>query len=87
MKKVISIVGAAVLSFAMVQSAMAQATANQNLNLAVDAVYKIAASGNPGAMTITTGTAGNNVGYTITLGFSVAMDMAGKNIVNPPLGE
>ena len=66
MKKVISIVGAAVLSFAMVQSAMAQASANQNLNLTVDAVYKIATSGNPGAMTITTGTAGNNVLTSVT---------------------
>jgi hypothetical protein len=60
MKKVVSIVGAAVLSFALVQNAMAQATANQNLSLAVNTVYKIATSGNPGAMTITTGTAGND---------------------------
>ena len=60
MKKAVSIVGVAVLSFALVQNAMAQATANQNLSLAVNTVYKIATSGNPGAMTITTGTAGNN---------------------------
>jgi hypothetical protein len=66
MKKVITIVGAAVMSFAMVQSAMAQATANQNLNLAVNTVYQIVTSGNPGAMTITTGTAGDNVLTAVT---------------------
>jgi hypothetical protein len=60
MKKVVSIVGAAVLSFALVQNAKAQANATQNLSLAVNTVYKIAASGNPGSMTVTTGTAGNN---------------------------
>jgi hypothetical protein len=39
---------------------MAQASATQNVSLAVNAVYKSAVSGNPGAMTITTGTAGTN---------------------------
>jgi hypothetical protein len=66
MKKVVSIVGAAVLSFALAQNAMAQASANQNLSLAVDAVYKIVASGNPGAMTIITGTAGTNALTSVT---------------------
>jgi hypothetical protein len=60
MKKSIVVLALVVLSFALAQNAMAQATANQNLSLAVNTVYKIATSGNPGAMTITTGTAGNN---------------------------
>jgi len=60
MKKVLAMVGAAVMSFGLVQQAMAQATATQNLTLAVNSVYKIATSGNPGALTITTGTAGTN---------------------------
>lgn len=39
---------------------LAQASATQSLNLAVNAVYKIATSGNPGALTITSGTAGTD---------------------------
>ena len=60
MKKVLTIAGALILNFVIPQETMAQATANQNVTLAVNAVYKIATSGNPGAMTITTGTAGTN---------------------------
>ena len=60
MKKSIVVIALVVLSFAVAQNAMAQATATQNVSLAVNAVYKIATSGNPGAMTITTGTAGTN---------------------------
>jgi hypothetical protein len=60
MKKSIVVLALVVLSFAVAQNAMAQATATQNVSLAVNAVYKIATSGNPGAMTITTGTAGTN---------------------------
>jgi hypothetical protein len=60
MKKSIVVIALVVLSFAVAQNAMAQATATQNVTLAVNAVYKIATSGNPGAMTITTGTAGTN---------------------------
>jgi hypothetical protein len=66
MKKSVSIFVAAVLSLAIAQNAMAQASVNQNLNLAVSAVYKIATSGDPGAMTITTGTAGNNTLTSVT---------------------
>jgi hypothetical protein len=66
MKKVVSIFGAALLSFAIAQNAMAQDQVNQTLNLAVNAVYKIATSGDPGAMTITTGTAGNNTLTSVT---------------------
>ena len=60
MKKSIVILSVAILSFALVQNAMAQATATQTVSLAVNAVYKISTTGNPGAMTITTGTAGTN---------------------------
>ena len=60
MKKSIAILALAVLSFAFAQNAMAQASANQSLSLAVNAVYKIATSGNPGAMTINNGTAGTD---------------------------
>ena len=59
MKKSIVLVSLLTLLAAGSQLANAQsATATQSLNLAVNAVYKIATSGNPGAMTITTGTAG-----------------------------
>ena len=49
-----------ILSVLCVGSMFAQATATQNLNLAVNAIYKISTSGNPGALTITTGTAGTD---------------------------
>ncbi len=42
------------------EASFAQASATQNLTLAVNTVYKIATSGNPGALTITTGTAGTD---------------------------
>ena len=58
MKKSIVILSVAILSFALVNNAMAQATATQTVSLAVNAVYKISTSGNPSALTITTGTAG-----------------------------
>jgi hypothetical protein len=53
-------------SIALIESASAQATATQNLTLAVNAVYKIATSGNPGALTITTGTAGTDALSSVT---------------------
>jgi len=75
MKRMLVILTVAVLSLVFVQSAMAQAAANQSVTLAVNAVYKIAVSGNPGALTITDGTAGvdaltsasdNTTNYSIT---------------------
>ena len=66
MKKSIMVLALVVGSFALVQDAMAQATATQNFNLAVNAVYKIATSGNPGAMTVTTGIAGTNALTTVS---------------------
>lgn len=71
---------AVVFSLVLIESASAQsATATQSLTLAVNTVYKIATSGNPGALTITTGTAGtdaltsvsdNTTTYSITQNFA-----------------
>jgi hypothetical protein len=58
MKKIIGILAVAVLSSVIVESSFAQATATQNVTLAVNTVYRIATSGNPSPLTITTGTAG-----------------------------
>ena len=60
MKKSLVIFAVAVLSLVLVQSSFAQGTATQTVNLAVNTVYKISASGNPGALTVTTGTAGTD---------------------------
>jgi hypothetical protein len=59
MKKTIFII--AIASIGSYQSAFAQATATQNVTLAVSAVYKIATSGNPSPLTINTGTAGTDL--------------------------
>ena len=66
MKKSIVVIALVVLSFAVAQNAMAQASATQTFNLAVNAVYKIAVSGNPAGMTITTGTAGTDALTTVS---------------------
>ena len=66
MKKSIVVIALMVLGFAATQNAMAQASASQNFNLAVDAVYKITTSGNPAAMTITTGVAGTDALTTVS---------------------
>lgn len=59
MKKSIVIITLTTLSALASQVASSQtAVATQSLNLSVNAVYKIATSGNPGALAITTGTAG-----------------------------
>lgn len=67
-----------VLLIAVAYDAFSQATATQNVTLAVNTVYKISTSGNPGAMTITNGTAGtdalssvsdNSTTYSITQNF------------------
>jgi|SRR3972149_1591907 len=58
MKKSFAVLATAVLSTMIVETTFAQATATQNVTLAVNTVYKIATSGNPGPLTITTGTAG-----------------------------
>jgi hypothetical protein len=80
MKKSLVILGAAILSFALVQDAMAQATANQTVSLAVNAVYKISTSGNPGGLTITTGTAGTDALTSVSdnsTNYSITQNVAG----------
>ncbi len=78
MKKFFAVIAIAVLSTMIVEISFAQGTATQNVTLAVNTVYKIATSGNPGALTITTGTAGvdaltsvsdNSTSYSITQNF------------------
>ncbi|HLE32227.1 MAG TPA: hypothetical protein VJB38_06455, partial [Bacteroidota bacterium] len=48
-------------SIACVQSAFAQVTANQSVTLQVQAVTKIAVSGNPGALVISDAVAGSDL--------------------------
>ncbi len=60
MKNSLTIAAVVALSVFAFQASFGQASATQNLTLAVNAVYKIATSGNPGALTITTGTAGTD---------------------------
>jgi hypothetical protein len=80
MKKSIVILGVAILSMALVSNVMAQATATQTVSLAVNAVYKIAVTGNPGGLTITDGTAGTNALTTVsdnTTRYSITQNVAG----------
>ncbi len=60
MKKSLIITAFAALSAFAFEASFAQANATQNLTLAVNTIYKISTSGNPGALTITTGTAGTD---------------------------
>ena len=91
MKKSTVVLALVVLSFAVAQNAMAQESANQNLNLAVIAVYKIAVSGNPGNLTISTGTAGTDAlttvidastSYSITRNFASAAKVVTLTLTN-----
>ena len=79
MKKSAIVAATLALSAFVFQASFAQANATQNLTLAVNAIYKLATSGNPGAMTITTGTAGtdaltsvsdNSTTYSLTQNFA-----------------
>jgi hypothetical protein len=79
MKKLFVTFAAALVSMLFVESAFAQATASQSVNLTVNTIYKISVSGNPGALTVTTGTAGtdaltsvsdNSTTYSITQNFA-----------------
>jgi len=81
MKK--SIVVAIIIGSAFaVQAAFAQSTATQSVNLTVSTVYKISTSGNPAALTVTTGSAGtdaltsvsdNSTTYSITQNYGNAV--------------
>jgi len=67
------------MGFALVQTA-GTSHRNQTVSLAVNAVYKIATSGNPGGLTITTGTAGTNALSTVsdnTSTYSITQNVAG----------
>ena len=75
MKYTVSLLALMVLMLVAADGTFAQATATQNVTLAVNAVYKIAVSGDPAPLTITTGTAGvdalssvtdNSTNYSIT---------------------
>jgi hypothetical protein len=78
MKKLTVLSASAVLSMVLFSNSFAQSTATQNVTLAVNTVYKIATSGNPGPLTITDATAGvdaltsvsdNSTTYSITQNF------------------
>lgn len=78
MKKSLLTLACVALSALVAQTVFAQASSNQTVNLSVNTVYKISTSGNPGALTITTGTAGtdalstvsdNSTNYSITQNF------------------
>lgn len=79
-----------------IQAAHAQsAVATQSLSLAVDAVYKIATSGNPAALAITTGTAGVDAltsvsdattTYSITQNYGNAVKITGNLDATLPSG-
>jgi len=67
MKKLTMVLAIGLMSLLLVGSAFAQsATAVQNLSFAVNSVYKIEVSGDPGNMVISTGTAGSNALTSVT---------------------
>ena len=80
MKKSAIAIGAVMMGFALVQNASAQATAAQTVSLAVNAVYKIAVTGNPGGLIVTDGTAGTNALTTVSdnsTRYSITQNVAG----------
>lgn len=52
MKRITILLAVFALAAIMTQPVFAQATANQTVNLTVNSIYKLAVSGNPGALTI-----------------------------------
>jgi len=81
MKKSI-VIALVVGSVIAIQDALSQSTATQSVNLTVSTVYKISTSGNPAALTVTTGTAGtdaltsvsdNSTTYSITQNYGNAV--------------
>jgi len=78
MKKLTMTLAIGAMSILFVGSVFAQTFFNQSLNLSVGTVYKMSSSGDPAAMTISTGTAGtdaltavtdNSTNYSITQNF------------------
>ena len=60
MKKALVIASILILGTIGIEFTFAQSNATQNLTLAVNTIYRISTSGNPGALTISTGTAGTD---------------------------
>ena len=60
MKKVVLFAALLVLSAGLVQTASAQATATQTVNLSVGAIWRLTVSGNPGALVAAGGVAGSD---------------------------
>lgn len=95
MKKMTMILMTGIAFVLLIESASAQATATQTLTLSVNAIYKIATSGNPGPMTITTGTAGsdnltavtdNSTTYSITQNFGNTVKITANLNTTMPAG-
>jgi hypothetical protein len=66
MKKLSVILALVMVGAITSETVFGQATATQNVNLTVSTVYKIATSGNPGPLTVTTGTAGTDALTSVT---------------------
>jgi len=60
MKNLITIVALLVVALVVPQSAFAQASTTQTVNLEVNALYRISVSGSPSALVVTGGTAGSD---------------------------
>lgn len=60
MKRLITITGLLVVALVVAQTAFAQATTTQTVNLAVNALYRLSVTGSPGTLTVTGGTAGSD---------------------------
>jgi hypothetical protein len=95
MKKTMNFFLMSIVSVVLVESVRAQATATQTLTLAVNAVYKIATSGNPSPLTIATGTAGsdnltavsdNSTTYSITQNFGNTVKITANLDAALPVG-
>ena len=95
MKRLTLILAALVITFFAVDDAFAQATATQNLTLEVQSIYRIAVSGNPGALVINDGTAGsstltpasdNTTNYSITQNVANTVKITAELDVAMPAG-
>lgn len=95
MKTTTLVVTGLLLAFVAVDGAYAQATATQNLTLEVQSIYRIAVSGNPGALIINDGTAGtstltpasdNSTNYSITQNVANTVKITAELDVAMPAG-
>jgi hypothetical protein len=60
MRNLLVLTAVLMLVFVAAESTFAQASAVQNVTLAVNPIYRISVSGDPGPLTITSGSAGND---------------------------